>query len=186
MTLESLVFKQRYGLASRVRVAAYRALGAHIGARNRLENIRLRRPRQISIGNDNSLAEGCWLFPQDSDCGGYRIRIGNRNFFNRDVMIDACGSVEIGDHNMFGPGVYITDSNHTTLAGAWVADCPMDIGTTQIGSGCWIGTRAIILKGVTLGDRCIVAAGAVVNRSVPAGAVVAGVPAREIRQAAHV
>ena len=100
-------------------------------------------------------------------------------------MIDACGLVEIGDHNMFGPGVYIGDSNHTMEERRWAADCPMQIRTVRIGNGCWIGARAVILSGVELGDRCIIAAGAVVTRNVPPGTTVAGVPARIIRTAVY-
>jgi acetyltransferase-like isoleucine patch superfamily enzyme len=95
-------------------------------------------------------------------------------------MIDACGFVEIGDHNMFGPGVYVADSNHTMAPGKRLADNPMNIGNVVIGNGCWIGARAIILKDVILGDRCVVAAGAVVTKSFPPGSVIAGVPARQL------
>jgi acetyltransferase-like isoleucine patch superfamily enzyme len=96
-------------------------------------------------------------------------------------MIDACNFVGIGSDNMFGPGVYITDSNHTLSSGQRFADGPMDLGKVLIGNGCWIGAKAIILKDVTLGDCCVVAAGAVVTRSFPSGSVVAGVPARLLK-----
>lgn len=151
-----------------------------IGSSCRIENIRIRQPRQIVLGGFNALTQGCWLWPADEPYEGVRIRIGDYNYFNRDVMIDACGYIEIGSHNMFGPGVYITDSNHTLLPDRWVGDCPMDRGKVIIGNGCWVGAKAIILKDVTLGDRCVVAAGAVVTKSVPAGTIVAGVPARKI------
>jgi acetyltransferase-like isoleucine patch superfamily enzyme len=52
---------------------------------------------------------------------------------------------------------------------------------THIGSNCFIGTRAIVLPGVTIGDNCIIAAGAVVNADVPPGSIAAGNPAKIVR-----
>jgi acetyltransferase-like isoleucine patch superfamily enzyme len=162
---------------SRLRTMFYAALGMKIGIGCRLERIRVRRPGQISMGSGNAFTEGCWLWPADADYEGIRISIGSSNYFNRDCMLDACGMIRVGDHNMFGPGVYVADSNHTMSLGGWVGENPMDAGTVTIGNGCWIGARAVILKDVSLGDRCVVAAGAVVTKSFPSGSVVAGVPA---------
>jgi maltose O-acetyltransferase len=95
-------------------------------------------------------------------------------------MIDACGLVEIGDQNMFGPDIYITDSNHGFGLGRVPNEQPMDVGRIRIGNRCWIGARAVILKDVELGDGCVVGAGAVVTRNVAPGSVVCGVPARPV------
>ena len=162
---------------SRVRLACYRALGLKAGQRNRVEAVRCRRLSQIHIGDLNSFSQGCCLWPLDSEHDGVRIRIGSRNYFNRNVMIDACGYVEIGNENMFGPDIYITDSNHTFGDGLALQDQPMQVGHVKIGNRCWIGAKAVILKDVELGDGCVVGAGAVVTKSFPAGSVVIGVPA---------
>ena len=174
------LFRLPYGAMSRLRVLFYRCMGMTVGPRCRLENIRVRQPSQIKLGAYNALTEGCWLWPNDAEHDGYRIVIGEHNYFNRDVMIDACGSVRIGNQNMFGPGVYITDSNHTLAPGRPLGECPMEIGEVVIGNGCWIGAGAKILKGVRLGDRCVVGAGAVVTKSFPEDSVAVGVPARLI------
>ena len=174
-----LLLRVTRGLASRVRLAVYRGLGMKQGRRNRMEGGgRVRRCSQVSIGSFNAFTQGAWLWPLDVDHDGVRIVIGDRNYFNRNVMIDACGLIEIGDHNMFGPDVYITDSNHGYGDGKSPAEHPMQVGRVRIGSRCWIGAKAVILKDVELGDGCVVAAGAVVTRSVPPGAMVRGVPAR--------
>jgi len=146
-----------------------------------MERVRCRRLANIVLGDYNAFSEGCWLWPQNSDYGGVRIRIGDYNYFNRFVMIDACGYVEIGDHNMFGPDIYITDSNHRFGIGTSPASEPMSAGNVKIGNHCWIGAKAVILKDVMLGDYCVVGAGSVVTHSFPAGSVVAGAPARLLR-----
>lgn len=181
MSLENLFFRQYYGLLSRCRTAFYRRMGMKIGAGCRIENVRVRRPRQIELGAGNAFTEGCWLWPIDADFTGLRIRVGEGNYFNRDCMIDACGSIQIGDRNMFGPGVYLTDSNHRMPESGSVAEAGMDVGRVVIGNDCWLGARAVILKDVVLGDRCVVAAGAVVTKSFEAGSVIAGVPAKLIK-----
>jgi acetyltransferase-like isoleucine patch superfamily enzyme len=169
------------GGMSRVRLFFYRLLGMKQGRRNRMEGGgRCRRLTQIEIGNHNAFTQGCWLWPLDEDFDGIRIKIGSGNYFNRNLMIDACGYVEIGDDNMFGPDVYITDSNHTRIEGTSPKNLPMERGRVRIGNHCWIGAKAIILKDVELADGCVIAAGAVVTRSVPSGAVVGGVPARAL------
>lgn len=177
--LEPLLMRIPRGGMSRVRLLFYRALGMRQGINNRMEGGgRVRRCGQIAIGSFNAFTQGCWLWPEDSEFSGIRIRIGDFNYFNRNVMIDACGSVEIGDYNMFGPDVYITDSNHRFGEDIAPAHLPMNKGRVLIGSRCWIGAKAVILKNVELGDGCVVGAGAVVTRSVAPGAMVAGIPAR--------
>jgi maltose O-acetyltransferase len=163
---EALLLRMPRGLASRIRLAFYRALGMRMGVRNRMEGGgRCRRLGQIEIGSLNAFTQGCWLWPEDTDHDAIRIRIGDRNYFNRNLMLDACGLIEIGDDNMFGAGIA-------------PGHAPMNKGRVKIGNRCWIGAKAIILKDVELGDGCVVGAGAVVTMSFPSGSVVAGIPAR--------
>ena len=181
--LEYLLLTASRGLASRLRLVLYRFLGMRTGTRNRIEGLgRVRRCSQIEIGSFNSFSQGCWLWPNNENYEGVRIRIGNGNYFNRNVMIDACGLVEIGDQNMFGPDIYITDSNHRFGSGLAPNEQPMVVGKVKIGNRCWIGAKAVILKDVELGDGCVVGAGAVVTKSVAPGCVVAGVPAQTLSQ----
>lgn len=181
--LEYFLMTAPRGLVSRLRLGVYRALGMKMGRSNRMEGGgRVRRCSQIQMGSRNALTEGAWLWPEDADFAGIRIRIGDENYFNRGLMIDACGLVEIGNNNLFGPGVYITDSNHRFGPGLAPSQQPMDAGKVKIGNRCWIGAGAIILKDVEIGDGSIVGAGAVVSRSVDPGTIVAGVPARPLRR----
>src|SRR5262249_35116086 len=179
--VEPWLLRMPRGAVSRLRLLVYRVLGMRQGKNNRMEGGgRVRRCSQIAIGDCNAFTQGCWLWPEDTEFAGIRIRIGNSNYFNRNVMIDSCGSVEIGHHNMFGPDAYITDSNHQFGERLNHGEQPIERGNVRIGDRCWIGAKAIILKGAQLGDGCVVAAGAVVNCSIEPGQVVAGVPARPI------
>jgi acetyltransferase-like isoleucine patch superfamily enzyme len=185
MSIEALFLRIPYGLVSRFRVLLYRMLGMKMGKRNRFESGRIRRVNQIEMGDLNHFTQGWFLWPEDTESSNKRIVIGNNNYFNRNLMIDACGVVIIGNNNMFGPDIYITDSNHVFGMGVDPHDNPMNKGKVKIGNCCWIGAGAIILKDVELGDYCVVGAGAVVTRSFPAGSIIAGVPAKAIKENQH-
>jgi acetyltransferase-like isoleucine patch superfamily enzyme len=88
------------------------------------------------------------------------------------------GPCTIGSHTLLGPGVLVTTLAHRYDSLA----LPVEARSVRIGSRVWIGARAVILPGVTVGDGAIVAAGAVVAADVPMWTVVAGVPARVIKQ----
>lgn len=108
------------------------------------------------------------------------ISIGNRCFINCNVTILDTNYVTIGDDVLIGPGVVISAATHPLNAALRVA--PNFIcHPIKIGNKVWIGANATILTGVTIGDNAVIAAGAVVNKDVPANALVGGVPARIIK-----
>ena len=110
-------------------------------------------------------------------------------------QISAVDSVEIGSYCIFGRDVFISDSNgHPIdpdirreetrlylLNGVQPDRYAAASSPVKIGEGAWIGERAIILKGVTIGRDSVIAAGSVVTKDVPARTVVAGNPARVVR-----
>ena len=111
------------------------------------------------------------------------LRIGDRCVIGRGSHIVAHQSIEIGDDVWTGPYVYITDQNHG------YADPEMPIGRqppvnrpVSIGAGSWLGAGAIVLPGACIGRNVVIAAGSVVRGQVPDRCVVAGVPARVVRQ----
>lgn len=178
--IESLIFRIPVGFISRVKALVYKAIGMTLEENNRFEKGLIRRATQIKIGKNNTFTSNYRLWPEDALFPGIRIQIGSYNYFNKNIMLDACGKIEIGDHNMFGPDVYITDSNHNFGNGVSPQASPMQRGRVKIGNHCWIGAKAVILKDVELGDYCVVAAGAVVTKSFPNGSLIAGVPAKLI------
>jgi acetyltransferase-like isoleucine patch superfamily enzyme len=106
---------------------------------------------------------------------GAEFRLGS-GYFSHGVQILCNCQIVIGDHCMFGPDVIIRDDDGHEIIGA-VQQAPIIIG-----DDVWVGARAIILKGVTIGDGAIIAAGAVVTTDVPPRAIAGGVPARVIRE----
>ncbi len=179
--LEPVFLRIPMGITSRFRIALYKLLGLKIGGANRFERGRMRRCKNVEIGSNNAFTQGYFIWPIDVPGDDIRIKIGNNCYFNRNVMLDANNRIEIGDFTMFGPDVYVADSNHKFGYGIAPSKQPMEKGTVKIGNYCWIGAKAIILKDVELGDYCVVAAGAVVSKSFPAGSVIAGNPARLIQ-----
>ncbi len=101
------------------------------------------------------------------------------------ATIYARKSITIGDNTMVGGNVKILDNDfHPIEVEARNADIKEKIGTKPvlIGNSCFIGCNALILKGTTLGDGCVVGAGAVVCGTFEAGSVIAGNPARVIKK----
>ena len=88
-------------------------------------------------------------------------------------------SLTIGENTIIGADALITDTDfHSPLPdGGWSNDAADASAPVRIGKGCFIGARAIILKGVTIGDGAVVAAGALVTRDVPAEHLAIGNPA---------
>lgn len=102
----------------------------------------------------------------------------NGGFINEDVQITAGDVVEIGKDFTCGRDVVIRSyDGHTICQEGYKVSEPI-----KIGNHVWIGQGATILKGVTIGDGAIIAAGAIVTRDVPAGCVVAGVPAKVVKE----
>ena len=89
--------------------------------------------------------------------------------------------ITIGQHCTFSWDVQVLDNDFHALTVDGVEQ--PSVAPVRIGDRVWVGTRAVVLKGVSIGDGAVVAAGAVVTRDVPAGAVVGGTPARVIGRA---
>ena len=111
-----------------------------------------------------------------------RIQLGDHVGLSNSVIV-AGNSIEIGEHTILGSGVMILDNDfHSMGTGfTWVSECSKNSKPIKIGRGCFIGSRSMILKGVTLGDRAVIGAGAVVTKDVPAYSMAAGNPARVVR-----
>jgi acetyltransferase-like isoleucine patch superfamily enzyme len=165
---------------------------AELGARVRL-SLRARLVANSSekvarIGSDCAIRGIIRCEPQGCFVAGDMVYIGD------DVIISAREHIEIASLTLIAHGVQIFDNDtHPTDAGGREAHFraildglppggyQIATAPVRIGRRCWVGFNSTIMKGVTIGDEAIVAAGSVVIKDVPSGAVVAGNPARIVR-----
>jgi acetyltransferase-like isoleucine patch superfamily enzyme len=164
------------------------------------QNVVLRHPHKIRIGDDVVIDDNCLLDAKGTANAG--IRIGSRVFVGRNSILSCKdGDIEIGDAANIGFNCEIFSASRVSIGpNALVAAYTYVIGGDHlfadpsipvldqqrtskgvtIGEGAWLGAGAKILDGITIGARAVVGAGAVVRSDVEAESVVAGVPARVV------
>lgn len=128
---------------------------------------RLKRNATVSLG-ERLVSDGHGTILVDENA---ELQIGNRVYFNEDLMISVKNSVTIGEGCRFGPGVKIFDNDHVFDAENGVSDRHVSAPIT-IGNHCWIAANVVILKGTQIGNNCVIGAGAVVHGTIPDGSLV--------------
>lgn len=116
---------------------------------------------------------GCWV-------SGFQLSVGDHSVINRNCRLDARGGLSIGANVSISPECYVITASHDPHSPSFEGSSKPT--TVVIEDYAWLGVRAIVLPGVTIGHGAIVGAGAVVSRNVPPMAIVAGNPARVIGQ----
>jgi acetyltransferase-like isoleucine patch superfamily enzyme len=162
------------------------------------QNVVLRHPHKIVLGDDVVIDDNCLLDAKGSENQG--IRIGSGVFIGRNTILSCKnGDIDIADGANLGFNCEVFSASRVrigrdTLLAAYVylvggdheASDPSRPVIEQgrrslgivLGDGAWIGAGATVLDGVVIGDRAVVGASAVVRESVPAGRTAVGVPAR--------
>jgi len=122
------------------------------------------------VGDDTRI--GAFVEIQKNATIGSQCKISSHTFI--------CEGVEIGDEVFVGHGVMFINDLYprATAAGGLQTEADWKVVATYVRKGASIGSGAVILGGITIGERALIGAGAVVTKDVPADAVVAGVPAR--------
>ena len=110
---------------------------------------------------------------------GRNLRIGAHTFINHDCSFLDLGGITIDEGVLIAPKVTISSEGHPIAIGNRQS---LSVTHVHICRNVWIGAGAVITPGVTIGENSIVAAGAVVTKDVPANVVVAGVPAKIIKE----
>jgi len=148
---------------------------------------RLLNPTSMRVGNRTSIGDLAHI-ELISEYAGVRfspkVEIGDDVYIGSNLYMVCLGTMTIGHGSVLSEYVYLHDSNHGfDPKGGRIMQQPLvHGGNITIGRDCFLGFRAAILPGVTLGDHCVVAAGAVVTKSFPAYSMVAGVPATLIKR----
>ena len=150
-----------------------------------------KKPGAVAIGKHVSCYAGCSFAIGENGC----CTIGDFTLLNG-ALIMAEEKIEIGAYCLVSWGVGMADSDFHPLEPAqrlidaqalapYFKDRPprpkLKTAPVKIGDNVWIGMNAVILKGVTIGDNSIVAAGAVVTKRIPANTIVAGNPAAVVK-----
>lgn len=126
---------------------------------------------ELALGDRTYVAAGAYL--------SGTVRAGRDCSVNPYAVVR--GDVRLGDGVRIGAHASVLGFNHSMEPGLEVHRQPLRSVGVTIGDDVWVGSQVVVLDGVTVGDRAVLAAGAVVTKDVPAGAVVGGNPARRIR-----
>jgi len=126
---------------------------------------------RLDLEGEFAIYTGCSISVNDHAT----LRLGS-GYINKKVTIDCFREITIGHGVAISKGVTLRDSDNHLIDGRSEHSEPI-----RIGNRVWIGLNVTVLKGVTIGDGAVVAAGSVVTRDVPAHALVGGVPAKIIR-----
>lgn len=138
----------------------------------------------ISVGDNFTLKDNCII-----DCTGVLrdlglgLKVGDNVGMSENCFIQVRGEVIIGNNVIFGPGVSVFSENHNfdNLDESIVSQGEIRKGV-KINDNVWLGTKATILDGVTIGSGSIVAANSVVTKDVPSNCIVGGIPAKLIKK----
>ena len=141
--------------------------------------------RMVSSIGEGSFIQGPVFFHY-----GVHTTIGERFFGNFNLTIQDDAKVTIGNDCNFGPNVSIVTPIHPLVASE--RRCMLDENgqpahlcyarPVSIGNDCWLGANVVVCGGVTIGDGCVIGAGSVVTKDIPANSFAAGVPCRVIRE----
>ena len=142
---------------------------------------------RVFIGDDVRIEKGAVLYAvRNYSRWTYegRITIGRGTFLNRYFNASSAVGIEVGEDVAFGSNVFLCDFDHSySDPRVGRIDSPLVIkGPIKIGNRCWLGANVYVASGVELGEGCVVGANSVVTTSFPSNSVIAGAPAKAIRQ----
>lgn len=152
-----------------------------VGEKARLSPMIVTWPHKVAIGAHCSFEHGVYFNAAGGHSTGVTIRIGEGTFVGSGCEFNAIECIQIGKNCLIASGCRFIDHNHGVELGTPMKDQPEVSAPIHVGSDVWIGVHCVILKGVSIGEGAIIAAGSIVTKSVAPYSIVGGVPARFIR-----
>ena len=128
------------------------------------------------------IGEGVRVCSSASIIGAGTLEIGDNTWVGHRVLIVASSHIKIGKNVDIAPNVYIGNGTHEITRGAERIAASGVSRDIRIGNGCWLCVNSVVIGGVNIGEKCVVAAGAIVTRSFSDQKLPAGVPAIEKRE----
>jgi len=156
------------------------ALGLNHGKNLKIGKIKADWPNKVFLGNEVVVEDDVVFWIKKPFDDENKIVLENNVFVGRGCLFNCNSKIIIGEDSLIGAFTIFADVNHLASAGSIIRAQPIDVGEIYVGKDVWIGTGCTLLKGVNIGNGSIIAAGAVVNKSVPAYEIWGGVPARKI------
>lgn len=186
--LQKLIFRLRergatYFIQS-LRKTYWRAQGMQIGAGVSLPEIIVTWPHQVRIGNNCKLDYGIYFKFDGIWQHGPRIIIGDRCFLGALVEFNIRQKITLGVDCLIASGCKFIDHDHDFSSREMPVNVQADGAEKAIilEEDVWLGVNVVVLKGVKIGRGAIVAAGSIVNKSIPQYEIWAGVPARKVSE----
>jgi acetyltransferase-like isoleucine patch superfamily enzyme len=158
--------------------------GAKIGRGTWLPQVQVPWPHQLSIGQHCIIESGVYFKYDGFWKPGPSIQIGDRVFIGRNTEFNISKGITIANDCLIASGCTFVDSDHGTEPGRPMNAQPLKCAEIVLEDNVWIGAQCMVLKGVRLGRGAVIGAGSVVTKSIPAGEIWAGTPARRLRASA--
>lgn len=178
-----LIFKWKQGFAYLVLILRkfyWQLQGMSIGSNTSFSYLQAIWPHNVQIGS-RCVLESAIYFKRDAPyVAGKTFMIGHQVFIGTGCEFNIKTGIHIGDYTMIASGCKFTDFDHGIDRLTYMGFQEAQTAPIVIGKDVWIGFNAVVLKGVTIGDGAIVAAGAVVTKSIPPYEIWGGVPAQKI------
>ena len=169
---------------ARLRAQVLAMRGAKLGVKAALgPRCTVDRPWGVALGTRVLLEADVYLKLVADEA---RLTLGDHTFVGRGTEFDVLLGVSVGSNSLIAPRCYITDHGHGVAPHLRINhDLQAGIAApVSIGSDVWLGAGVVVLPGVTIGDGAVVGANSVVTRAVAPMSIVAGAPARLLRQRA--